>query len=185
MTFKVVGGSAKVAKFCKCPPSPQRILPDTNPARLRLIRQFEKKWVNGMTLKYHFLKNREYAGPKTYQVQSITVDHSIYTCCMLRLHFAAYRCHLMKLLCETFATISLFSVSSSASRSLLIRSWLAWHSSDTGRAILNSYTSARELSTQIGIVVKSRSRQVLQECTHCLFVAHRFQCLVVRSWDDD
>jgi hypothetical protein len=120
MTFNVVGGSVKVSKFCKCPPSPQRILPDTNPARLRLIRQFEKKWVNGMTLKYHFLKSREYAGPKTYQVQSITVDHSIYTCCMLRLHFADYRCHLTKLLCEISATFRLSLVSSSASRSLFI-----------------------------------------------------------------
>lgn len=69
MTFKTVGSVFKTPKYCNCPPSPKRALPDSNPARLQLIRRFEKKWVNGMTLKYHFLKSREFAGPASYEVR--------------------------------------------------------------------------------------------------------------------
>ncbi len=43
---------------CDLPPVPDRVLPaDLVPGRMSLIRQIEKKWVNGTVLHYHFLDN--------------------------------------------------------------------------------------------------------------------------------
>ncbi len=52
---KKVSRSKPVKRTCSLPKIELRPLPqDANPNRLRLIRQIEKKWVNGTVLKYYF-----------------------------------------------------------------------------------------------------------------------------------
>ncbi|MCP4328704.1 MAG: hypothetical protein GY791_09760 [Alphaproteobacteria bacterium] len=49
-------GKAKAVQLCELPPVPDRALPDgLGPRRMSLIRDIEKKWVNGTALQYHFL----------------------------------------------------------------------------------------------------------------------------------
>jgi Astacin (Peptidase family M12A) len=44
--------------LCAVPPAPVRPVPeDADPRRTSLIRAFEKKWVNGSIIKYHFMED--------------------------------------------------------------------------------------------------------------------------------
>jgi len=54
---------------CELPQVPVRQLdPSLDPGRLELIRNIEKKWVNGTVLHYHFLNRpKAWKGPKSQE----------------------------------------------------------------------------------------------------------------------
>ena len=50
-------------RLCQVPQAPVRPVPATaSPQRQNLIRLYEKKWVNGTTIRYHFLRDPQLAG---------------------------------------------------------------------------------------------------------------------------
>lgn len=52
-------------RYCMMPQVQERALAtDVSPERMRLIRDIEKKWVNGTRLRYYFFNNGPWAGPE-------------------------------------------------------------------------------------------------------------------------
>lgn len=57
------GDEAQPQQFCNLPPVAERTFgADVSPTRARLIRFFDKKWVNGTKLRYYFFESGAFAG---------------------------------------------------------------------------------------------------------------------------
>lgn len=53
----------EVQRFCSLPQVPERTFgPEVSPLRARLIRYFDKKWVNGTKLRYYFFDSGPFSG---------------------------------------------------------------------------------------------------------------------------